>query len=118
MTQRQRLLFWLPLASVVVPFLLWPAGFGFLASFTDYSPNQPRPQFVGLRNYAAVLGDEQFRRAAGNLAVLVVAGVLAELVIGFSLAYLLRRPFRGRGLLRVLLLAPWLISPIANGVMW
>jgi ABC-type sugar transport system permease subunit len=44
--------------------------------------------------------------------------VLAELVIGFGLAYLLRRPFRGRGLLRVLLLAPWLVSPIANGVMW
>jgi len=41
-----------------------------------------------------------------------------ELGIGLSLAYLLRRNFPGRSLVRVALLMPWLVGPVANGVMW
>ncbi len=44
--------------------------------------------------------------------------VPAELIIGFAIAYALREPFRGHGLVRVLLLIPWLVSPVATGVMW
>jgi multiple sugar transport system permease protein len=47
-----------------------------------------------------------------------LTAVPLELAIGFGLAWLLREPFRGRSLLRVLLLVPWLVSPIASGVMW
>jgi multiple sugar transport system permease protein len=65
-----------------------------------------------------VLTDPQFAAAVRNIAVFTAVAVPLELAIGFLLAYLLRRPLRGRGLLRVLLLLPWLVSPIANGVMW
>src|SRR5205814_8148419 len=44
--------------------------------------------------------------------------VTAELALGLALAHLLREPFVGRGLVQVALLLPWLVSPIANGVMW
>jgi multiple sugar transport system permease protein len=47
-----------------------------------------------------------------------VVSVPLELSLGFGLAFLLREPFPGRGLVRVILLLPWLVSPIANGVMW
>jgi multiple sugar transport system permease protein len=117
-TTRQRLLLLTPLALVLVPFLFWPAGFGLVASFTNYGPLQRSPRWVGLANYAAILGNQQFRAAARNSAVFTLLTVAAELAIGLALAHLLRRPFVGRGLVQVALLLPWLVSPIANGVMW
>jgi multiple sugar transport system permease protein len=39
-------------------------------------------------------------------------------VLGFAIAYLLLKPFRGRALVRIALLVPWLVSPVANGVVW
>lgn len=114
----ERLLFFLPLALLLLPFLIGPAVFGFLVSFTNYAPIQPHLRFVGPDNYAVVLRDPQFRAAFRNITVFSLVAVPAELAIGFALAYLLREPFRGRGLLRIVLLIPWLVSPIASGVMW
>jgi multiple sugar transport system permease protein len=118
LTSRQRLLLLTPLALVVLPFLVWPALFGFFASFTNYAPLQTTLHFVGLRNYLAVLRDQLFTRSIGNILWMIMVAVPAELAGGLAIAYALRQPFRGRGLLRVALLVPWLISPIANGVMW
>ena len=107
-----------PLAAIVLPFLVWPAVFGLLASFTSYGPFETSVRFVGLDNYAAVLGDQQFVLAFRNVAVFTIVAATAELVLGCGIAYLLREPFRGRSALRVALLLPWLVSPVANGVMW
>jgi len=106
------------LILVAVPFLFWPVLAGFFGSFTDYAPAQTNWHFVGLNNYSAILGDPEFVGAWRNIAVFTLLSVSAELIIGFGIAYLMRKPFRGRGLLRVVLLIPWLISPIANGLMW
>ncbi len=116
--QRQRLLLLVPLALLLVPFLVWPAILGFLSSFTDYTPTQAHIRFVGARNYAGVLADGQSRLAFRNIGGLTLMVVPAELIIGFAIAYALREPFRGHGLVRVLLLIPWLVSPVATGVMW
>jgi len=118
LTTRQRLLLLAPLALVLLPFLVWPAGFGLLASFTNFGPGQRSLRWVGLANYLAVLGSRQFRAASLNIAEFTLVTVTAEIAIGLGLAYLLRRPFWGRGLVQVALLLPWLVSPIANGVMW
>jgi len=118
LTTRQRLLLLTPLGLVLAPFLFWPAGFGLAASFTNYGPLQPDPHWVGLGNYATILGNQQFRAAALNSAAFTLVTVAAELAIGLALAYLLREPFAGRGLVQVALLLPWLVSPIANGVLW
>ena len=118
LTSHQRMVFLTPLALVLLPFLIWPALFGFLASFTNYGPFQMKLGFVGFHNYLAVLRDQLFTRSVSNILWMTVVAVPAELVFGLAIAYALRRPFRGRGLLRVALLLPWLISPIANGVMW
>src|SRR5450759_2060143 len=101
LTIRHRLLLFVPLGLVVVPLLFWPAGFGLLASFTNYGPGQRNLRWVGLANYAAVLRDQQFRAASLNIAEFTLVTVAAEIGIGFGLAYLLREPFRGRGLVQI-----------------
>ena len=118
LTLRQRLILLAPLAAILLPFLLVPSVWGFAASFTNYAPIQPDLHGVGLRNYAHVITDHEFGAALRNTLVFTAVTVTVALLLGFGIAYLLRRPFRGRDLVRVLLLVPWLVSPIANGVMW
>ena len=115
---RSRVLLAAPFALLVGAWFLLPAAFGLLATFTNYAPLGRTVSFVGLANYAAVLGNKEFQAALRNIAVFTAVAVPAELAIGLALAAVLRRPFRGRQLARVLLLVPWLVSPIASGVMW
>src|SRR5256712_12895809 len=118
MTTRQHILLLAPLAALLLPFLFWPAVFESVSSFTDYGPAQLHLTLVGLRNYAAVLGNDEVRFASRNIAIVALVAVPLELGIGFAVAYALRAPFRGRGLVRIVLLIPWLLSPIAVGMMW
>lgn len=107
-----------PLAVLMLAWFAGPAVLGLLATSTTYSPFATEFRFVGLGNYAAVLRDPQFATAAGNVALLTLFAVPLELTVGFAIAWLLRSPLRGRAAWRVLLLLPWLVSPIASGVMW
>ena len=91
---------------------------GLLATFTTYSPFVTATRFVALANYAGVLQDPEFAAAARNIFLFTALAVPLELIAGFAIAYALREPMRGRSALRVLLLLPWLISPIGSGVMW
>lgn len=118
LTRRDRLVLFAPLAILLSGWFLGPAVLGFLATFTNYSPFTTTVDFVGLQNYVAVLGDPQFVVSARNVALFALAAVPLELVAGFTIAYLLREPLRGRSALRVVLLLPWLVSPIGSGVMW
>jgi len=107
-----------PAALLLGLFLVLPAVLGFGSTFTDYGPAGGAWQAVGLANYRAVLADADLRVAFGNVCLLTAVAVPVEIGLGLGLAAALRRPFRGRRLVRVLLLLPWLVSPIAAGVMW
>jgi multiple sugar transport system permease protein len=117
-TTRQHVLLLVPLAALLLPFLFGPAVFGLVSTLTDYAPAQNSLHVVGLQNFAAVLADDQLRAAFGNIALIVLIVVPSALGAGLAVAYALRVPFRGRGLTRIVLLIPWLVSPIAVGVMW
>ncbi|MEO8391351.1 MAG: sugar ABC transporter permease [Chloroflexota bacterium] len=119
MSRRQLLLFLTPFFLIVIPFMIWPALFGLFTSFTNYIPFQKiSPRFVGFTNYAFILSDPSFRKAIANILVFTFVSVSVQLLLGVLIAYRLRKAFRGRSLIRFILLVPWLISPIATGVMW
>ncbi|HMA34068.1 MAG TPA: sugar ABC transporter permease [Chloroflexia bacterium] len=107
-----------PAGLLIGLFLVLPAGLGLIGSFTDLGPSGGAGHFVGLANYRAVLADPSLGVAFGNAALLTALTAPIAIGTGLALALALRRPFRGRGLVRVLLLAPWLVSPIASGVLW
>ena len=103
---------------LLVGWLVGPAVAGLIATFTTYTPFATGVNLVGLANYGAVLSDPQFSAAMRNIVIFTVIAVPLELIAGFGVACALREPLRGRAALRVLLLLPWLISPIGSGVMW
>lgn len=119
LTRLQRAGFLLPFVVIVLIFIIFPAIIGFISSFTNYSPLQQHPvHVVGLENYARVFSEPEFPASLHNITIFTIFTVSLELMLGVLLAYTLRVPFRGRSFVRVVLLLPWLVSPIANGVMW
>ena len=74
--------------------------------------------FVGLANYAAIFTDSTFRQVALNSVIYTLGCVLAAMVLGTVFALLLDRKFRGRGIVRTLLITPFLIMPVASATLW
>ncbi len=74
--------------------------------------------FVGLDNYGTVLTDSRLRAALVNTVILTASAVLVSLVLGLALAVLLDRKFPGRGVVRTLLITPFLVMPMAAALLW
>ena len=74
--------------------------------------------FAGLSNYATVFTDNRLRVAVINTVVLTASVVVIGLLLGLALAVLLDRRFLGRGLARTLLIAPFLVMPVASALLW
>ncbi len=74
--------------------------------------------FVGLRNYAQVLGDTQFRSSIGWTLIFSVLSVAFETFFGLLIALLINASFPGRGLVRAAILIPWAFPTIVSGRIW
>ena len=74
--------------------------------------------FAGLSNYATVFTDARLRAAVLNTVVITASVVLVSLLLGLVLAVLLDRRFPGRGVARTLLIAPFLVMPVAAALLW
>jgi sorbitol/mannitol transport system permease protein len=97
-----------------VPFL-------FTLYYSTQSWNLVRPgsrKFNGLGNYLDVVKDSQFRSVALNTVILIVGTVIVSVVLGLLLALLLDRSFPGRGVVRTLLITPFLVTPVAAALIW
>jgi sorbitol/mannitol transport system permease protein len=98
-----------------VPFLL-PIWY----SLQRWNLNRPeRRAFVGLDNYIYLLTqDPAFLEAISNTVVFVVGSVLASLALGLLYAELVNHRFPGRGIVRTMLITPFLIMPAAAALTW
>nr|WP_309116412.1 sugar ABC transporter permease [Saccharothrix sp.] len=74
--------------------------------------------FAGLDNYVAVFTDPDLRSAIWTTVVLTASVVLVSLLLGLVLALLLDRKFFGRGVVRTMLIAPFLVVPVAAALLW
>ncbi len=74
--------------------------------------------FAGLDNFGTVFTDSRLRAAVFNTIVLTASVVVISLLIGLALAILLDRKFPGRGVARTLLIAPFLVMPVAAALLW
>ncbi|QTZ95861.1 sugar ABC transporter permease [Streptomyces auratus AGR0001] len=88
-------------------------------SFLRWNALAPQNRgFAGFDNYRAVFTDPALRSAVGTTILLTVTVVLVSLLLGLGLALLLDRRFHGRGLVRTLLITPFLIVPVAAALLW
>jgi multiple sugar transport system permease protein len=70
--------------------------------------------FVGLKNFAAVVGTSQFDTALRNTFVFAIVSQIIVVILATALGLALERDFRGKWLVRLLILLPW-VAPISLG---
>jgi sorbitol/mannitol transport system permease protein len=92
--------------TLVISFMNWNA----------YYPDDVG--FAGVDNYRRVLTDVNTVGAIITTIQLTVAVVLISLVLGLVIALLLDRTFRGRGIVRTMMITPFLIVPVAAALVW
>jgi len=79
----------------------------------------PEPtKFVGIDNYKQIFTDPFFRQAVWTSVQMTVLAVLLSLVFGTAFAILLDRKFLGQGLVRTLLITPFLLMPVVAALIW
>ncbi len=96
-------------ALVAVPFLL-----ALLYSVSDVRVGSEGLRFAGLANFASVLESPAFRRALANSFLFTLSSQVLVLVGSTLLALTLKDAFRGRRLLRFVILLPW-VAPVSLG---
>jgi len=86
-------------------------------SLTDWKIVPPGPrEYVGLDNYQHLLHDHFFGSAIWVSIQLTVFPVIVSLVLGTAIAVLLDRKFFGRGVVRTMLITPFLLTPVVIGL--
>ena len=88
-------------------------------SFQSYFWDTPGgAHFTGLSNYKAVFTNPNFRGALVRSVVMTVSAVIGAMILGIALAVLLDRKFFGRGVVRTLIITPFLVMPAAAALVW
>ncbi len=108
-----------PILLLVAALIYYPAVDTFRTSLTSRNLriNRP-PEFVGLENYQRLLADDEFWEVTRRSLSVVAITLPLELFVAFSLALLLNENFRGRGVVRSLVILPWMVPPVVNGFLW
>jgi sorbitol/mannitol transport system permease protein len=87
-----------------------------LFDWNSLSPDERA--FNGLSNYASVFTDAELRDSVLTTVLLTASVVIVSVVLGLLLALLLDRAFIGRGMVRTLLITPFLIVPVSAALLW
>lgn len=109
------------LPALIFMIVVTQIPFLFTLYYSTLSWNLVRPgsrKFIGLQNYVTVAKDSQFWTVALNTVILIVGVVLLSAFFGLLLAILLDRVFLGRGIVRTLLITPFLVTPVAAALIW
>jgi len=112
---------WLQAPSIIVLFLWMIVPLSMTVYFSTIRYNLLYPErtgFVGLSNYEFFWTDAAFFPALFNTLVLVGSVLVISVVLGLAIAMLIDRPFRGRGIVRVMLISPFFIMPTVNALIW
>ena len=106
--------FFSPALVYIVALVGIPLVLAFAYSVGDVTVGSVGYHYVGLENFRSVMENPTFRRALLDSLLFTIATQLIVIVCANALALALRDPFRGRGLVRFLILLPW-VAPISLG---
>ncbi|MGL6208868.1 MAG: carbohydrate ABC transporter permease [Paracoccaceae bacterium] len=109
-----------PALIVMLIVIAYPIYYTVELSFFRTPPNlQMRDKiWTGLDNYHTVLTSEAFHKTTWNTLIWTVVSTFFAFVLGLCAALALHREFAGRGMLRALLLIPYVVSAVAASYVW
>jgi multiple sugar transport system permease protein len=97
----------------------YPIGYAIWLSLNEYSVRTPGlSRWAGLRNYETALSAESFQSAIVNTLVFTVGSVTLELLLGLAMAMAMHNAFKGKGVIRTVVLVPWAILTVVTAITW
>ena len=114
---------WLFIAPTILLLLvinIFPLIWSIQLSFTNFKANRAVQgiQNVGILNYINILQDEEIWSAMQITAHFLFWTILLQVLLGFSLAWLVNRKFRGHSFWTTIILLPMMLSPAVVGNFW
>jgi trehalose/maltose transport system permease protein len=110
----------LPAIAAVGFVAFYPLGQTVYYSFTDqqFLAGIEPTKWVGLENYKDLIHDTLFRDAVVLTIKFTVITVIFEFVLGMIIALTVNSGFKGRGVMRAMMLVPWAIPTVVAAQMW
>ncbi|MGE5606328.1 MAG: carbohydrate ABC transporter permease [Bacteroidota bacterium] len=113
---KQGYLFIWPALFLIFAIVLYPLAYSFYVSLHNVFGLSFT--FIGFQNYWDILSSDFFWQATGRTLYFTVVTVALELFFGTLIALLLNEKFKGRGFMRGLVILPWALPTVVNGVLW
>jgi trehalose/maltose transport system permease protein len=108
-----------PALIVIALVAAYPIGYAVWLSLTEYSLRVPgKWRFAGFDNYTEAFHSTEFWDAVKNTFIFTGLSVSLELVIGLGMALAMHAAFKGRGLLRTVVLVPWAVLTVVSAITW
>ncbi len=118
--QRFGFLLVLPSLIIILGLLFYPLAYSLVISFYDLHVTTPwlGRKFLGLGNYLQAVTDPGVQAATIRTLYLAAVGLGLGIPLALVFALILNRPFALRGLVRGLLIVPWIIPGSVQGLLW
>ena len=109
-----------PTIVLLLAINIFPLIWTIYLSFTNYRVNRPNKavDFVGLRNYERILNDADIWMTMQATAHFLIWTIVLQVLIGFTLAYLINKKFKGNDLWTTIIVLPMMLSPAVVGNFW
>ncbi|MGN7190220.1 carbohydrate ABC transporter permease [Curtobacterium sp. MCBA15_004] len=107
-----------PATIMFVGFVILPVVLAAYYGFYKWQGYGTPTDFVGLQNYTVIFTDPDFRGVLWHNLFIVIGSLVVQGPIAIILALLLNQRIRGRGLIRVLIFVPYVISEVIVGTGW
>jgi raffinose/stachyose/melibiose transport system permease protein len=107
-----------PALVVFLGFVILPVVLAAVYSLFNWNGLTPLERFVGIENYVRALSDPLFLKGIGNNFTILFASILVQGPIAIAIALLLNRRLRGRGLIRALIVVPYVLAEVVAGLSW
>jgi multiple sugar transport system permease protein len=108
-------LFVAPAEFLLLIFLAYPFLLGLWLGFTNTIIGG-RGRFIGFGNYSYLLSDPTFWLTVFNTFLYTVVAVILKAILGIGLAVVLNRDFKSKGLVRAIVLLPWIIPTALSAI--
>lgn len=118
-----RAIAWIFVAPTIILLLainIFPLIWTIYLSFTNFRVNRPNNavEWVGLQNYQRILSDSDIWMTMQATAHFLIWTIVFQVLIGFTLAYLINKKFRGNDLWTTIIVFPMMLSPAVVGNFW
>lgn len=109
----------LPALLVVALVMLYPLIYTLTMGFFRNTLMMSSPVFCGLAEYIKLFNDDVFRGSIGSTFVWTFGSVFFQFILGFAMALILHQAFvRGKTVLRIFLMIPWVLPSIIGAAVW